>query len=97
MKSLYITKDGKQFTNREEAKVHELKLLSISKKEIEAIKKNIANNVKRARQSIGLSQQDIATILGFDSGTTISFIEGGEERYISRKLVYHIKNKQLST
>lgn len=57
--------------------------------------KNLGEKIKEAREKRGLSQADLAKILGYDSDTAISFIENGKRKLSSEKLHLISQNLQI--
>jgi len=52
---------------------------NVVKKADEAIKKSFGGRVKEARRSIGMSQDELAQKLGYESKSSISMIECGKQ------------------
>jgi len=50
---------------------------------------SIGVGIRKAREECGLSQKELAEMLGFESGTALSLIEG-DKRNISGKQLYRI-------
>lgn len=61
----------------------------INSEELVDIRLNISTNVRRARLSVGLTQTELAEILGYESGTAISLIESGD-RTVSTTTLWKI-------
>ena len=59
--------------------------------------KLIGARVKEARQKKGLSQKDLADVVGFDSATSISLIEAGERKIsiVDLEKTAHTLNEEL--
>jgi transcriptional regulator with XRE-family HTH domain len=57
--------------------------------DVKIIKKNLGENIKKARLKVGLSQKELANMLHLKSATYISLIEGGH-RGLSATTLYKI-------
>jgi len=47
-------------------------------KRVNDFNKKVGNKIKKARDEMGMSQPDLAKVLGYDSATAISLIEVGK-------------------
>lgn len=45
-----------------------------------AVQKNLAANIRIAREKVGLSQIELAEMLGRESGTYVSLLESGDRK-----------------
>ncbi len=57
----------------------------------------IGNNIREARELAGLSQRQLAEKLGYESSTTISYIESGERKVsiVDLEKIAHILDKDI--
>ena len=56
------------------------------KRDEKIVTENIARNIKIARMSVGLSQDELAREIGFKSATPLSLIESGQRKISTGKL-----------
>lgn len=58
---------------------------------------SIGVNIRQARKECGLSQRQLAELLGYQSSTAISLIEDGKRHVSAQKLlnIAHITNKEI--
>lgn len=56
-------------------------------KNMQSQAKTIGSRIRMAREEVGMSQLDLAKILGFESATAISLIESDERRITAENLM----------